>query len=137
MRESECLVREKGLSAAGTTDRHGPAMDGDIRFKTFRGRWLMFMKLVHEQFPYCTMYEANIADGVIVSCGDMQEWFISDKTPARKPDFDPNWQALETYCRDQGCGRITELKFHDGRPVVVKITLPGRRFPSSNRKDRK
>lgn len=85
------------------------------------------------------MYGVNIADGVIVSCDNIQR-SLTFGDPAAMPAeageemFDARWQALEALCRRIGSGRLLEVKFSDSRPMGAKTAERGRRFAISERK---
>ena len=93
---------------------------------------MILMRFVRNQCPHGIMYGVNIADGIIVSCDNMQQCLVLGIPPAEQagpePAFDDHWQALEAVCKDIGTGRLAEVQFTDGQPVKAKTTPRGRRF---------
>ena len=121
------------VSRCDRKESTGDAVEDAIRSKTARERWMMLLKLICAQYPHCIMYGVHIADGVIISCGAMQQSLLFGRpAPAAKgggsPAFDCNWQALEALCKRMGTGQLAELRFSDGEPVRAKTTPRGRRF---------
>lgn len=119
--------------------RHcGPGLDQSalndaFNFESHKERWLELLKLVREDYPYCTMYGVNVVDGAIISCEQIQRSLVfGDQrgVPGESPSslFDMKWQALEALCLKIGTGRLVELKFHDAKPVIATTTEGGRRF---------
>jgi hypothetical protein len=124
-RELVCTLEQDAPAA-------GCLVEEALRPKTPRERWMILMKYIREQCPHGIMYGVNVADGIIVSCENMQQCLSFEACPAPKdnaqPEFDAHWQALEGVCRRMGNGQLAELQFIDGRPVRAKTTPRGRRF---------
>jgi hypothetical protein len=104
-----------------------------FNFESHKGRWLELLKLVNDEFPYCTMYGVHVVDGSITACEQIQRslMFGNDSKGSSdvKPEmFDMKWQALEALCLNIGTGRLVELKFHDAKPVIAITKEGGRRF---------
>ena len=94
---------------------------------------MALLKLVHEDYPYCTMYNVHVVDGSITACEQIQRSLMfghSYAFPTEVPItlFDMKWQALEALCVGLGTGKLVELKFHDAKPVVAITKEGGRRF---------
>ena len=93
--------------------------------------WKALLKLVHRDFPYCTMYGVRVGDGCIVSCRDIQTSLVfgpAKDMGAEEPPFDEHWQAFMTFCVKLDWGELKELSFHAGRPVNARRAEGGRRF---------
>ena len=119
-------------AADGTRHHHGPGLPA-INFETHQERWLALLKLVHEDYPYCTMYNVHVVDGSITACEQIQRSLMFGHHRPQQPEalvrmFDMKWQALEALCISLGTGRLVELKFHDAKPVVAITQEGGRRF---------
>jgi len=109
-----------------------PLVDA-LSFEGHKERWMELLKLVNDEFPYCTMYGVHVVDGSITACEQIQRslMFGNDrKGPSQilLEQFDMKWQALEALCLSIGTGRLVELKFHDAKPVIAITKEGGRRF---------
>ena len=107
--------------------------DGTFDFQRHKERWMELLKLVIEEYPYCTMYGVHVVDGAITACEQIQRSLMlgNDRALSREiaPErFDTKWQALEALCVGLENGRLVELKFHDARPVIAITKEGGRRF---------
>ena len=109
-----------------------PLLDASS-FESHKERWMELLKLVNDEFPYCTMYGVHVVDGSITACEQIQRslMFGNDRkgsTEILPEQFDMKWQALEALCLKIGTGRLIELKFHDAKPVIAITKEGGRRF---------
>ncbi|MFA6093657.1 MAG: hypothetical protein WCU88_08880 [Elusimicrobiota bacterium] len=114
--------------------------DEAVPCRSSRERWLSFMKLVYEKYPFCTMYGVHVENGIIISCKNIQRSLLfgdSNTSPVEPgPElFDAKWQALETLCTQLGSGTLAELKFGDAKPLSAKIAEAGRRFKHFHRQE--
>ena len=110
-------------------------LDGE----NYQKRWVSLLQMVYEDYPYSTMYGVHIVDGAIVSCEMIQRSMVFGQVPSPvnlplTSLFDAKWQALEALCLSIGSGRLEELSFNNGRPVVARTAEGGRRFKSFLRK---
>ncbi|MBI5239117.1 MAG: hypothetical protein HY926_01460 [Elusimicrobia bacterium] len=103
-----------------------------MRRRTSRERWVILMRHVRGQYPHGIMYGVNVADGIIVSCDKLQPCLSLEPSPAAGDGagkaFDANWEKLEALCGRMGTGRLSELRFNEGRPVSVLPPARGWRF---------
>ena len=104
-----------------------------INFEGHKERWLALLRLVYEDYPFCTMYNVHVVDGSISACEQIQRSLMFGHSRIFQEDvlikmFDMKWQALEALCISLGTGRLVELKFHDAKPVVAITQEGGRRF---------
>ena len=118
---------------AAETHRQHRGAGLPIDFETHKERWMELLRLVHEDYPYCTMYGVHVLDGAITACEQIQRslMFGNDRAVPREvliTMFDAKWQALEALCIGIGTGRLVELKFHDAKPVIAITAEGGRRF---------
>ncbi|OGR90869.1 MAG: hypothetical protein A2V88_02150 [Elusimicrobia bacterium RBG_16_66_12] len=93
--------------------------------------WRQLLRLVAAEYPYCTMYGVNIADGNIVSCQNIQRSLLFGPEGARsspEPVFDEYWEALKELCGKVKAGTLIELHFNQSRPVSARKSEGGRRF---------
>ncbi len=116
----------------GTRHHYGPGLP-PINIETHRERWMELLKLVNEDYPYCTMYGVHVVDGTITACEQIQRSLMLGNQQAVATEiqpslFDMKWQALEALCISIGTGRLVEVKFHDAKPVIVITKEGGRRF---------
>ena len=94
-------------------------------------QWTATLKLVADEYPFCTMHGVHIEDGCIVAYEGVQISFVfgENLSAARaEPRFDANWQALKALCAKIKFGRLAELRFSEGRPVGAKVNAGGRRL---------
>lgn len=108
-------------------------MNDAFNYESHKTRWLELLKLVNEEYPYCTMYGVHVVDGAITACEQIQRSLTfgdQRRVPqeALLESFDMKWQALEALCLGMGTGRLVELKFHDAKPVIAITKEGGRRF---------
>jgi hypothetical protein len=110
----------RGLRRAGSSDY----------IQKERDPWLHLLHQVSTEYPFCTMYGVNIADGNIVSCQNLQQslTFGPKDADCAKPSFDEHWQTLKSLCGKIKTGSLLELSFYQGRPVAARKSEGGRRF---------
>ncbi len=92
--------------------------------------WAMTLKLVADEYPYCTMHGVHIEEGCIVAYEGVQVSFAFGESAqaAIEPRFDAHWQALKALCARLKFGRLAEIRFSQGRPVSAKMLAGGRRL---------
>ena len=121
---------ESALSFKDVQKEHMPAIaclptDDD-------GRWAGMLMLVASEYPYCTMHGVHVMDGCIVACEGIQKSFVfgfqDGATADAEPNFDAHWLALRALCARVGSGRLAEIRFSRGRPVIARVSEGGRRF---------
>ena len=128
-----------------TSDDKPPSRITERAFKAvldgenYQKRWLSLFQMVYEEYPYSTMFGVHIVDGAIVSCEMIQRSMVFGQTVSTENVpllslFDTKWQALEALCLSIGSGKLEELSFNNGRPVVARTAEGGRRFKSFLRK---
>lgn len=128
-RSDEPPLVQAGLQVSGAS---AFAFSG-FNFQTHKDRWMELLALVHQEYPYCTMYGVHVIEGSITACEQIQRSLLignDQRAPSEiRPDlFDMKWQALEALCLKIGNGRLVELKFHDAKPVIAITKEGGRRF---------
>ncbi len=121
---------EGAFSLKDVQQEHMPAIAGLPTSDD--GRWAGILMLVASEYPYCTMHGVHVVEGGIVACEGIQRSFVFGPAEAATaeagPSFDAHWQALRSLCARIGSGRLAEVRFSRGRPVIARVTEGGRRF---------
>lgn len=91
-------------------------------------RWTRLKSLVRERYPYCRLRGVEVEDGCIVRYAGVQYTRALSKPHAPQVDHhgpDTKWSELVRLCSELDRGRIGEIHFVDGSPVLATIEADG------------